>query len=418
MEKLLITEVINRTLNKLEERGISESYKVQFKRMYVRFLEFSKEKNQLYFSVELTDLFLLERYNIDVGKFINQTNYRETKNQLRVHRLINCLNDIALTNTIYLRRKGKLARKKLNPNFQNVLDLFVNYRNRFNYSPRSTYTMSNRIKNFFLYLEEGEIYSINDITVEVLSNYLKTKASLAQKSISTEVATLRRLLNIIYLEGITDKDLSLSIPKIKVYKKLKVPQVWNKKDLKKLFISIDRTSPAGKRDYTILLMVAHYGLRSIDIKELKLKDLDWENNKINIIQSKTKKIISFPILHDVGWAIADYLQNGRTKCNLPYLFITLNHPLRGFGQNSYALNNILQKRMRGAKIYLPRNANHGMHALRHTLASVMLSQDVPLETISSVLGHSTSESTAIYLKTDMIRLKDCVLDPEVIKRSK
>lgn len=111
MEKLLITEVINRTLNKLEERGISESYKVQFKRMYVRFLEFSKEKNQLYFSVELTDLFLLERYNIDVGKFINQTNYRETKNQLRVHRLINCLNDIALTNTIYLRRKGKLARK-------------------------------------------------------------------------------------------------------------------------------------------------------------------------------------------------------------------------------------------------------------------------------------------------------------------
>lgn len=278
--------------------------------------------------------------------------------------------------------------------------------------------MSNRIKNFFLYLEEGEIYSINDITVEVLSNYLKTKASLAQKSISTEVATLRRLLNIIYLEGITDKDLSLSIPKIKVYKKLKVPQVWNKKDLKKLFISIDRTSPAGKRDYTILLMVAHYGLRSIDIKELKLKDLDWENNKINIIQSKTKKIISFPILHDVGWAIADYLQNGRTKCNLPYLFITLNHPLRGFGQNSYALNNILQKRMRGAKIYLPRNANHGMHALRHTLASFMLSQDVPLETISSVLGHSTSESTAIYLKTDMIRLKDCVLDPEVIKRSK
>jgi site-specific recombinase XerD len=418
MEKILITEVINRTLSKLEERGISESYKVQFKRMYARFLEFSKEKNEKYFSVELADKFLLEKYNIDVGNLSINKSSKNYHTEIIIHRIITCLCDVALTNTISLKKKGLLASKKLNPDFQKVLDLFVNYRNRFNYSPRSTYTMSNRIKNFFLYLEEGEIYSINDITVEVLTNYLKTKASLAQKSISTEVSTLRRLLNIIYLEGITEKDLSLSLPKIKVSRKLKVPQVWNKKDLKKLFTSIDRTSPAGKRDYAILLMVAHYGLRSIDIKELKLTDLDWENNKINIIQSKTKKLISFPILHDVGWALADYLQNGRTKCNLPFLFITLNHPLRGFGQNSYALNSILQKRMREAKIYLPRKANHGMHALRHTLASVMLSQDVPLETISSVLGHSTSESTGIYLKTDMIRLKDCVLDPEVIIRSK
>ena len=305
--------------------------------------------------------------------------------------MINCLNDIALTNTIGLRRKGKLASKKLNPNFQNVLDLFVNYRNRFNYSPRSTYTMSNRIKNFFLYLEEEEIYSINDITVEILSNYLKIKASFTPKGISTEVATLRRLLNIIYLEGITEKDLSLSLPKIKVPKKLKVPQVWNKKDLKKLLTSIDRSNASGKRDYAILLMVAHYGLRSIDIKELKLKDLDWENNKINIIQSKTNKTISFPILHDVGWALADYLQNGRPQCTVPNIFITLGIPFRAFNKNSSSLNNILKKRMREAKIYLPRNTNHGMHALRHTLASVMLSQDVPLETISSVLGHSTSE---------------------------
>jgi site-specific recombinase XerD len=44
----------------------------------------------------------------------------------------------------------------------------------------------------------------------------------------------------------------------------------------------------------------------------------------------------------------------------------------------------------------------------------MLSQDVSLPVISSVLGHATMEATAIYLHTDLLRLKDCVLDPEEV----
>jgi integrase len=67
-----------------------------------------------------------------------------------------------------------------------------------------------------------------------------------------------------------------------------------------------------------------------------------------------------------------------------------------------------------AGIVLPREMSKGVHALRHTLASTMLSQDVPLPIISSVLGHATTEATAIYLHTDLIRLKDCVLDPEEV----
>lgn len=55
-----------------------------------------------------------------------------------------------------------------------------------------------------------------------------------------------------------------------------------------------------------------------------------------------------------------------------------------------------------------------MHSLRHTLASVMLANDVELPVISSVLDHLTSEATGIYLHADLKRLKECVLDPEEV----
>ncbi len=44
----------------------------------------------------------------------------------------------------------------------------------------------------------------------------------------------------------------------------------------------------------------------------------------------------------------------------------------------------------------------------------MLAKDVPLPVISSILGHITSEATGVYLHTDIIRMRDCALDPEEV----
>jgi site-specific recombinase XerD len=51
----------------------------------------------------------------------------------------------------------------------------------------------------------------------------------------------------------------------------------------------------------------------------------------------------------------------------------------------------------------------GMHMLRHNVASTMIRQEVPIETIAAILGHSTPDSTDIYITTDEERLKSCVL---------
>ncbi len=90
----------------------------------------------------------------------------------------------------------------------------------------------------------------------------------------------------------------------------------------KLLEAIDRGNPAGKRDYAMILLVARLGLRTIDLKRLKLENLKWQENRITLIQSKTSRELHLPLLQDVGWAIIDYLKHGRPKVDSSFVFLT------------------------------------------------------------------------------------------------
>ena len=52
----------------------------------------------------------------------------------------------------------------------------------------------------------------------------------------------------------------------------------------------------------------------------------------------------------------------------------------------------------------------GMHSLRHTLTSMLLEKETPLSVISDILDHADPDSTKVYLKVDLGKLKECALD--------
>ena len=192
-----------------------------------------------------------------------------------------------------------------------------------------------------------------------------------------------------------------------------VPSTWEPSEIKRILDAVDRGSPAGKRDFAILLLVAKLGIRVGDIKALKLSDLHWTSKTITIIQEKTKVVTTYPILNDVGWAIIDYLQNARPECETPYLFVRLRAPFEEFGKNAN-LYNLISKYIRLAGINVPRGKRQGLHSLRHSLASTLLEQGASLAMISEILGHVDSKSTSVYLHTDLNGLKACALDPEEV----
>lgn len=107
---------------------------------------------------------------------------------------------------------------------------------------------------------------------------------------------------------------------VQARKQTRIPSVWTEDELKKLIAAIDRGSPKGKRDYAIILLACCLGTRCKDIKNLRMQNFRWEENKLVFTQSKTREILSLPLIPEVGWAVIDYLKYGRPKIDSPYLF--------------------------------------------------------------------------------------------------
>ena len=194
---------------------------------------------------------------------------------------------------------------------------------------------------------------------------------------------------------------------VQAMKQTRIPSVWTADELKKLISVIDKGNPKGKRDSAIILLACCLGMRSTDIKQLKISNFHWEEKKLIFTQSKTRTPLSLPITPDVGWAVIDYLKHGRPKIDSKYLFVRHMAPFAPFAEGDH-LHQLIKGYMELAHIPTLKK-RRGMHSLRHTLASMLLEKNTPLSTISDILGHIDTDSTAIYLKVDLKKLKECSL---------
>jgi integrase/recombinase XerD len=379
-----------------------------FRASFNRICTFARDKGELHFSERLGKEYLKEKYDCTID-YYQESFPKKAKGAIRSVRL---LGDYQLHGVIIRRivkRKGYVKP----PQFEEVLTAYEKECQNNEYSLRGMRTRLQRLFFFVDYLSLRKIMDVNEITPKIISDYVKSVSPKHEKSIASILTTLRVFLRFLYLYEYTEEDLSLSVPKQKKYNYPAVPSTWNPVEVKRMLDAIDRGSPLGKRDYAILILVAKLGIRAGDIKALKLSDLNWDTKTITIKQEKTKVETIFPILHDVGWALIDYLQNARPTCDVPYLFVRMNAPFKEFGENAN-LHNIITKYIRLAGITIPRGKRHGLHSLRHSLASTLLEQGKSLAVISEILGHVDSKSTSVYLHTDLNGLKACALDPEEV----
>ena len=235
----------------------------------------------------------------------------------------------------------------------------------------------------------------------------------SSKMVEFTLCGIRAFLRFLHSTEVLREDMSEHLPSVKTYKKTRIPSVWSHDELSKLINAIDRGNPSGKRDYAMILLTARLGLRCIDIKKLTFSDMKWGENRIEIVQSKNKEPLSLPLLKDVGWAIIDYLKNGRPVSDYPILFLRHLAPVAPFSDEDH-LHQIIVKYMRMAKLPVSGKRKVGMHSLRHTLATTLLEHHVPIQEIADILGHRDVESTAVYLKSSLTLLRECSLNPEAL----
>jgi len=199
------------------------------------------------------------------------------------------------------------------------------------------------------------------------------------------------------------------LPKVRTPRNASVPYIWSKEDLQKLLGAIDREDPKGKRDYAILLIAIRLGLRVGDIRSLKQSSIDWSQKTINLKMIKTGQLIELPLLKDVGWAIIDYLQNGRPATNSECLFVRHKAPFNAQRLQQRTAPLYTQSGLEYAWQSAPRDALSEKY-----LAGNMLDVKSPLPLISEALGHQSVNTTGLYLKIDVEGLRRCAIDPEEV----
>ena len=406
--KLTINELVSKVLAELERLNYSYNSLCGFRAFYKRVIAFANKKEEVYFSEELGREFLKEKYNCTIN-YYTEAIPKPYRNPIRRIRI---LGDYQLHGVI-IRRIVKKPGYVKPSQFEKELTAYERECESNDYSKRGLRTRMQRLFFFIDYLDARGVQNVNNITPDMISDYVKTIYAHHEKSISSILTTLRVFLRFLYFNQYTNEDLSLKVPKQSKYYYPAVPSVWNKEDVMRMLESVDRGNPTGKRDYAILLLVTRLGIRAGDIISLALSDLNWQLKTIEIRQNKTKNSVTYPILNDIGWALIDYLKNARLISNSPFVFIRMNVPYEAFGENAN-LHNIITKYTRLSGITIPKGKRHGLHSLRHTLASTLLEKGTPLPIISEILGHFNSKSTVGYLRTGIEGLRSCAIDPEEV----
>lgn len=293
--------------------------------------------------------------------------------------------------------------------FKPIVDEYLEQQKEKGNKPETVFQHARTLKRFATYVSKAGIKSVSDLKPEHISSFLVDSINEMVKNLSTHLCCLRVFFRFLYLNGYNDKDLSLFIPKSNVLLKRKhIPSTFTRDDIDKIIACIDLASPVGKRDYAIIMLVARTGIRTSDVISLKFENIKWDKNCIQLVQYKTNEPLVLPLFEDVGKAIIDYIRNGRPASDLEYVFISHKPPFQKFSKYNH-LYTMFNKYLYKSGIQITPEKNHGLHTLRHSLATELMRKDIPIPVIAEILGHKSIETTMQYLRVDTEELRYCTL---------
>jgi integrase len=307
---------------------------------------------------------------------------------------------------------GKTSYDNLPNEFCGIIDAYREYDLARGKLETTVYTESISGISFFMKMLNQGITSLEDITEESVLNGFQDKDGRLNKSATYKKnvkAVFRACLENENFNTVIIKQIISFLPKLKQIRKniqYLTPEEFNK--LKTCLLA--ENSPICLRDRAIGLLALYTGLRSCDIMGLRMDSINWETDIIMIIQQKTKVTWNIELPTVVGNAIFDYLNSERPKTNVDEIFLSQQHPYGRMKAGS--AGNIARIIMKVCGIRTNKGDRMGFHIFRHHLATELLSKDVPLPIISSILGHSSPSSTEAYLSADLVHLKECSLSIE------
>lgn len=256
----------------------------------------------------------------------------------------------------------------------------------------SRYVLEPVMRHFFCFIDERGL-TIPELTDIVFFEFLDAVSEINAGSMGRTFRALRLISDFLKKQGLAELDADLSLLKVKSAPVRVIPP-YSQAELQCTIDEINISTPAGIRNKAIILLAFETGLRSVDIRRLKLSDIDWKNAMLHVVQSKTGSPLTLPLNGMVMNAIADYILHARPDCDRQEIFLTVRAPYRPF-RDASTLRGAFETYCRNAGIQ--KREGRSFHSIRRSFATELSMAGIPLPTISQMLGHKNIDQDKPYL---------------------
>jgi integrase/recombinase XerD len=249
----------------------------------------------------------------------------------------------------------------------------------------------NTLKSYLNDLKEFDIYFNQDLknkTYKDIQNYLSTIQDKNTRTISHYITVINSFYTFLVNDGIIKENPCTNIKSPKLPKTL--PNFLTEEEVDKL-LDINLNTPYDYRNKAMLEILYATGLRISELCNLKITDVDM-NNEIIRVYGKGKKERIIPV--------SDYALSFLDR----YIKLYRNEILKDKISDYLFISNVQDKISRQGffKIIKKECSRAGIeknvspHVLRHSFATHLLKHGADLRVIQELLGHEDISTTQIY----------------------
>lgn len=272
-----------------------------------------------------------------------------------------------------------------------------------NYSELTIESYQREIMQFVDYLKQEDIHGFKDVEYQFLRGYLMFlhNQNLNTSTINHKLSTLRSFYRFLQREEYVSDNPFLLIESLKT--KQKNPDFLYIDEMEELLDSIDTSTPLGVRNKAMLELMYASGLRCSEVVNLKLTQVDFQN-QILLIHGKGNKDRYVPF-HDYAcdW-LKDYIDDARKALmnvqhqDHDFVFVNKN----GGQMTNRGIQNIVER------ISMNYDASRKIHphTFRHSFATHLLESGVDLRVVQELLGHANLSTTQVYTHISNKYLKE------------
>lgn len=267
------------------------------------------------------------------------------------------------------------------------------------------YKLSIVMRQFFCFYEKNH-ESITEISDRDFIEFIPLIAKKNSNNMNCVLRSLRYLIQHLNKHCLAkiNVDLKVFAPKSPPHR-LIAP--FTQDDIIAMLGVIENNSKTPKRDTAIILLAFNSGLRCADIRNLKLHNIDWKKGEVRIVQKKTDTPLSLPLNGKTLNAIASYILEERPQSDSSHVFLRAFPPY-GAIKSTSPLDYMIDKYCRLASI--DKIEYRSFHSLRRAFGTELAVAEVPVTSISQMLGHRDMSADKAYLSFNMSQTSLCAAD--------